>query len=72
MIATYLREWYVGKQAQRFGGAPAASVASKPKLIIPDIVFEDEDIRPATYWRVNQRVRHATFGIGTIKVWKPG
>lgn len=59
-IHQYLRDWYLSKKS--------IIPASKPKLKIPDFVFDKEpeleDINPL---RLNQKVRHATFGIGVIK-----
>lgn len=62
-ILHYLHDWYAGKTPSL-----KAPLREKPKLVIPDFVFDEEvaDERPRKL-RLNQRVRHATFGIGTIK-----
>lgn len=62
-IQNYLRDWYLEKPLS-FKPAP------KPKLVIPDMVFDEEPdyAAPTTKkLRIYQKVRHATFGIGTIK-----
>ena len=62
-IHTYLRDWYAERPV-----TIKKAVVEKPKLIIPDFVFDDEPQEERVQkLRINQRVRHATFGIGTIK-----
>ncbi len=56
-------------------GTPRAEVghAAQPKLVIPEFAFDQEleessqEISEPARLRINQRVRHATYGIGTIK-----
>ncbi|MBY0109925.1 MAG: UvrD-helicase domain-containing protein [Candidatus Babeliaceae bacterium] len=69
-IHDYIREWYLEKPSYK---RPTPVHAVKPKLIIPESVFSDEpenisqEVPEPVHLRVNQRVRHATYGIGTIK-----
>ncbi len=62
-ILHYLHDWYAGKTPSL-----KEPLREKSKLVIPDFVFDEEvgDERPRKL-RLNQRVRHVTFGIGTIK-----
>ncbi len=63
-IQLYLRDWYQEKMCM----ATKNVVRDKPALVIPEYVFYDEiGQRKPQKLRINQKVRHATFGIGTIK-----
>ncbi len=71
-IQNYLRDWYLEQPTYKSISASTNAQAAKPKLVIPEFAFdqEPEDISQETSVRklkVNQRVRHATYGIGTIK-----
>lgn len=67
-IQNYLRDWYLGVPTAAYKIPQVA----KPQLVIPEFAFdqESEDVsqeHKAAEFKINQKVRHATYGIGTIK-----
>lgn len=61
-IHSYLRDWYSEKITA------TAVTKTKPALIISDTIFDDEPLEQSLpQLRLNQKVRHTTFGIGIIK-----